>query len=142
MVIFRHQQLLLISKNYYEEAIINNVIHIPGTNALNLTDIESIQSFKPTDDGTFAVTIESNVTYHVGKAPLDQAYFFNTEPLKTGDTEKWNSIINAKQAMTVTGKKTSPFMSFWLIKLIRQTLPAKQLRHLPNLADYRYIPPN
>ncbi len=90
----------------------SNVINIPGVDALNLTDIAGVHSFTPTEDGIYAVTLESNVTYHYGNAPLDQAFLFNTAPLETGDTEKWNFIINVKQGITVTGKEGKPIYAF------------------------------
>jgi hypothetical protein len=90
----------------------SKVISIIGIDAINLTDMKGAHSYTPTDDGIYAVTLESDVTYSYFNAPLNQAFVFNTAPLDTADSDKWNFVISVKQGVTVTGKKGKPIYVF------------------------------
>jgi hypothetical protein len=74
--------------------------------------MKGAHSFTPTEDGIYAVTLESDITYCFSNAPLSQAFLFNTAPLDTADSEKWDFVISVKQGVTVTGKKGRPIYCF------------------------------
>lgn len=90
----------------------SNTITIFGTDALNLTNIAGIQPFTPIEDGTYAVTLTSNITCHSGAASLNQVLLFNTAPLETDDSEKWYFTVDVNQGAIISGKTGRPIYAF------------------------------
>lgn len=75
--------------------------------------MNNVKSFIPTEDGEYAVTSHSTVTFQAeSNASLHQVFLFSTFPLDTGDAERWYFSMSNKQGITLTGKKNKPIYIF------------------------------
>lgn len=90
----------------------SNTVSVKGTEAINFTGMSNVKSFTPSTDGVYAITLKSNVTYSNGRAPLNQAFIFNTAPLANGNSSGWFLTVANQQGVTVQGSKGNPFYVF------------------------------